>query len=1723
MERTTHSAFATATLDYRSHRSVLAGKALTLLWGLLPVLAFLLHSAAQAQISIPYTASGTFTPPTGVTQVTVECWGAGGHGSTRSNNGAGGGGGGGAYVRSTVNVIAGNPYTVTVGAGSTSSSPGGDSWFGSASTVMAKGGGSVGNNITTGANGGSAASSIGTVKFSGGNGATTFSANAGGGGSSAGTAANGNNGSVSAGATAPSGGGDGGDGATSNNTDGSNGSVPGGGGGGAKKSSGGTTRNGGDGADGMVRISYSYTLGTCMSAVSGNAITDNGCGTSPLVVVIPVSGLPTSLGTSAGNAQLTNISFIISHTYNADLDITLTSPSGTTRNMVLDRFGNGNNLGNPASCPGSAFVLQDGGTALSSGNASNVVGTYAPEQSLAGFTGNPNGNWTLTICDDAAVDVGNLRYFNMDFCTVPSTANAGTNQTICATGSATLAANNPAFGTGAWSVVSGPSTSTAQFSSTSANNATFTPAGGAGTYVLRWTVSSGSCSSSTSNVTITVNAAPTTANAGPNQTICTSVGTVTMAGNTPSVGSGTWSQVSGPVSASIVAPSSPTTLVNGLTTAGSYVFRWSIANGVCPASTSTMTVTSNGVPTTANAGPPQSVCANPGSATMAANTPSIGAGNWTQVSGPVTATIVTPGSPSTAINGMTTAGAYIFRWTISNSPCISSQSNVTITVVPPPTAANAGPDQTVCVSPGTTVMAANTPLVGSGSWSQVSGPVAVSFADASDPASGVSGLSTQGAYVFRWSIITAGCASNDDDVTVSVSASPTSALAGPDQEVCSTLGSATMAANAPSVGTGAWSQIAGPVTATIANTASPNTGITGMTTPGTYTFRWTISNSPCAASTDDVDVVSGGCTYYSRASGNITDPIWSTTPTGTPGYASFIAAVSMVVQSGHTISNTTITTLDDLTVEAGGQLNLMSSTSLQVNGTSVLINGTLNAQDNSELELAGASATALTLASTTSFFDLTVNTPAGTTVSGTAHIRGTLLLQDGAFNCTANPVVLRSTSTYTGRLGPVAATASYTGNMRIERYVPAGATNWRLIGSPINGRKVNHLQDDFFTAGYPGSQYPNFFDPPGSGIFWPSVRWYDETNTGSNVNDGLVGVSSNNQAMTPGQGFAAWCGTNLTTTNAFVIDLENNTPVIASTPINLPVTYTNTGNPTVDGWNLVANPLPSPIAFDQIARGADVDDYVTFFDPSTGNMATWDISLNAGTNGGTNTIQSMQGFYLKASGPAVTTTVDESDKVAGNSGGFFGGTEEAPAMVSLHISSAINSFSDETLLLFSQGTPAVDGDDVPKMMFAHPQAPQVATQGNTGVPLAINAYGPYSADVSIPVLVQAGVAGSYTISVTGVESAGLSCLKLEDLVTSTIIPLNEGSTYTFDLATGNGMSTPRFLLHATAPLDVLAQAPACFGGANGEAQVDLGIETADVTWMNDMGQTLQQQIGATGLAIVDGLGQGDFQVQVSGYKGCASLSTTFHVEQPEALSAGASVMDASCPGIADGGINLTIDGGVAPYLVAWSNGSTDLDLVAGPGTYSGIITDANGCTFTVGSFGIDAGEAPVAGVEVVSSTVLIGEEVQFTSTSVDATTYAWDFGDGTTSEEADPLHTYDVPGMYVVTLTVSNGTCSSTATVEMTVEVNTSVAEAAQGSIAAWLNGDNLVVEHGFADQYPLVLEVMNEAGQLFQQYRVAGPAGRLTIPATELSSGIWYLRVSNNEVRRTIPVVVVR
>lgn len=222
-----------------------------------------------------FSSSGSFTVPAGVSSITVHAWGGGGGGGgNNTTNDGGGGGGGGAYSSSTLTLTEAS-YSYTVGAGGSGGngidgSVGGDSYFGSTATLLAKGG-SGGKRPVSGAGGvggagGVAGSCIGTTRHSGGDGESGIDdsdGQGGYGGSSAGTGTNGWSGPTTwvtvtypTGST-PAGGGDGGNGGEIGSS-GSAGSVPGGGGGGSgdKRKNNSQSVSGGAGVSGQIKIVY---------------------------------------------------------------------------------------------------------------------------------------------------------------------------------------------------------------------------------------------------------------------------------------------------------------------------------------------------------------------------------------------------------------------------------------------------------------------------------------------------------------------------------------------------------------------------------------------------------------------------------------------------------------------------------------------------------------------------------------------------------------------------------------------------------------------------------------------------------------------------------------------------------------------------------------------------------------------------------------------------------------------------------------------------------------------------------------------------------------------------------------------------------------------------------------------------------------------------------------------------------------------------------------------------------------------------------------------------------------------------------------------------------------------------------------------------------------------------------------------------------------------------
>ena len=55
---------------------------------------------------------------------------------------------------------------------------------------------------------------------------------------------------------------------------------------------------------------------------------------------------------------------------------------------------------------------------------------------------------------------------------------------------------------------------------------------------------------------------------------------------------------------------------------------------------------------------------------------------------------------------------------------------------------------------------------------------------------------------------------------------------------------------------------------------------------------------------------------------------------------------------------------------------------------------------------------------------------------------------------------------------------------------------------------------------------------------------------------------------------------------------------------------------------------------------------------------------------------------------------------------------------------------------------------------------------------------------------------------------------------------------------------------------------------------------------------------------------------------------------------------------------------------------------------------------------------PLGGLNEIGIDYLVGSTIQFTNTSAISGTCTWDFGDGETSTDVNPTHTYSLPDVY---------------------------------------------------------------------------------------------------------------
>lgn len=246
------------------------------------------------------------------------------------------------------------------------------------------------------------------------------------------------------------------------------------------------------------------------------------------------------------------------------------------------------------------------------------------------------------------------------------------------------------------------------------------------------------------------------------------------------------------------------------------------------------------------------------------------------------------------------------------------------------------------------------------------------------------------------------------------------------------------------------------------------------------------------------------------------------------------------------------------------------------------------------------------------------------------------------------------------------------------------------------------------------------------------------------------------------------------------------------------------------------------------------------------------------------------------------------------------------------------------------------------------------------------------------------------------------------------------NTFTFT-GTDNGTPVGTAQFSVNVFVDTFQLPPPVITGLDEYCQNTPGVT---LTVNNPGYDSLQWSNGPINVNSVSNVTQGTYIVTVAD-NGCFDRDTIVITELPAPIPTITGVLN-FC------GTTTALSAAAVGYTnYSWSNGDTSATTTVGSGTYSVIVTDANGCVGSSTAVTVSANPIPTAAFSATPVTSFAGDTVSFLDQSSIAsgniTTWSWDFGDGNTSLLQSPNHSYAVAGTYIVCLYVqSNVPCYDT-------------------------------------------------------------------------------------------------
>jgi PKD repeat protein len=237
-------------------------------------------------------------------------------------------------------------------------------------------------------------------------------------------------------------------------------------------------------------------------------------------------------------------------------------------------------------------------------------------------------------------------------------------------------------------------------------------------------------------------------------------------------------------------------------------------------------------------------------------------------------------------------------------------------------------------------------------------------------------------------------------------------------------------------------------------------------------------------------------------------------------------------------------------------------------------------------------------------------------------------------------------------------------------------------------------------------------------------------------------------------------------------------------------------------------------------------------------------------------------------------------------------------------------------------------------------------------------------------------------------------------------------TYTVTVTVNGGCTATKTVSVSVAskPIPTLSVTNTCTGMNNGNITATTsGGSNFSYLWSN--GQST---------ATISNLALGTYTVTVSNVATGCTASASATVNQAANLSINILNSVSPCANTSNGSISVGASGAPGPFTYQWSNGQTVASI-------SNLAAGAY--TVTVSASGSCATSTTVSLLSVASPTVNFSANINalgvtFSNFSANASSYNWNFGDGSNAPFTNPTHNYSNSGIYQVCLTATS-TCGS--------------------------------------------------------------------------------------------------